>query len=333
MQDRWHTRKVEELEQRLRAALRQVLEQPAAESLLPLRVEAGTALGALGDPRVPVTADQWSAELSRRNEVFGQPAGYWCYVREGTYRVGGWHKAQAVADLQLPTCWFARFPVTVAQYAPFVDAGYKAAAERWWTPEGWKWKQSAGRTEPWGWSRASFTGSNRPVIGVTWYEATAFCAWLTAQARGALPAGYLLRLPTEAEWEAAAAYDAQMQRWPYPWGDAEPTPERAIYNASGLGQPALVGCCPSGAAACGALDVAGNVWEVMASSYRAYPTESAQVKEDFTGDDADVAWRRGSYWEDSTYVRCGARVRYPPDDVGLNVGFRVVLAPALAQRF
>jgi formylglycine-generating enzyme required for sulfatase activity len=78
---------------------------------------------------------------------------------------------------------------------------------------------------------------NQPVIDVNWYEATAFCAWLTEQPGDALPAGYALRLPTEAEWEASAAWDGRGGRRPYPWGAAEPTPELAIYDASGLRRP------------------------------------------------------------------------------------------------
>jgi len=159
----------------------------------------------------------------------------------------------------------------------------------------------------------------------------AFCAWLTERLGTALPTGYEIRLPSEAEWETAAAFDGDGQR-PFPWGADEPTSERAIYDASGLGQPAPVGCCPAGAAACGALDMAGNVWEVIASSFKAYPALSDKLREDFTPDDYDVPWRGGSHGNNSTYVRCGARGGGRPVYLGINVdvGFRVVLAPALA---
>ncbi|PDW00061.1 NACHT domain-containing protein, partial [Candidatus Viridilinea mediisalina] len=200
---RWHEQPVAAFEQSLRQALGSILANPAAESLLPLRIEAGTALGQLGDPRFPVAIAQWQAEVAQRNEAFGQPAGYWCYVRGRSYQIGGWETDEQAAEVTIPAFWLARYPITVAQFAPFVAVGYGPEAERWWTPNGWQWKQRNKHTEPWGWNYARFNNTNQSVIGVTWYEATAYCAWLSEQLQ---PSGYVVRLPTEAEWEAAAAY-------------------------------------------------------------------------------------------------------------------------------
>lgn len=294
------------------------------------RIEAGDMLGTLGDPRVPVASSAWQQELAHRTERFGHAEGYWCYIRPGTYRIGGWKEGQASANIDLPAFWIARFPITVAQYAPFVDVGYDSDAECWWTTNGWRWKGD--RTAPDYWNKAPFAGPNQPVIGVTWYEASAFCAWLTAQVQTALPDGYVIRLPTEAEWEAAATYDAQMQRRPYPWGAVAPTPEHAIYADSRLRRPAPVGCCPDGAAACGALDMAGNVWECTTSSYESYPIQSAEGK-DFTTDDDDVPWRGGSWWDGTTYVRCGARDWIRPNFRLNGRGFRVVVSPRIVHMF
>jgi formylglycine-generating enzyme required for sulfatase activity len=275
-----------------------------------------------------VTPTEWRQELAQRTEQFGVPAGYFCAVRPDTYQIGGWEDDEPAADITLPAFWIARFPITVAQYAPFVAAGYGKDAERWWTKDGWQWKHGRKRTQPYRWNESPYAGPNQPVIGVTWYEARAFCAWLTEQLQDVLPDGFVIRLPTEAEWEAAAAYDAQRQRRPYPWGAEAPTPEHAIYDASNLGRPAPVGCCPAGSSACGALDMAGNVWEVTTSSHRGYPAQSGSVKEDFTPNEGDVPWRGGSWLSVRTSVRCGARLRdYPGID--LDFGFRVVAAPPL----
>ncbi len=319
-------------EEQLRAALVELLERPESAVRLPQRLEAGTALGLLGDPRFPVEDAEWRTELERLNWNDGRPEGYFCYVPAGTYRIGGWEQGDPIARLRLAAFWIARVPITVAQYAPFVAEGYGPEAKRWWTPEGWRWKEEHGLAQPWGWEDPRFNAPNQPVIGITLYEATACCAWLSDRLRAALPAGYVVRLPTEAEWEVAAAYDGKGRRRPYPWGAEAPAPERAIYEASGLDRPAPVGSCPAGAAACGALDMAGNVWEVCASAYNAYPAGAHEARKDFTQD-----WtpgRGGSCYNGETSVRCGARGGGRFDRwIDYILGFRVVVAPSLAQMF
>ncbi len=333
------------VEDDLRAALVALLERPDPAVRLPERLEAGDALAALGDPRFPVAVAQWQSELAQRNEQFGVPSGYLCYVPGGRYQIGDWpdaadgeegivDKLQGVArrlinrgtQIALQPFWLARFPVTVAQYMPFVTEGYGEGAERWWLPESWAWRQEQKRTAPPYWNRADYRGPNQPVVTVTWHEATAYGAWLTEQLAAVLPTGHVVRLPTEAEWEVAAAYDALGKRHLYPWGNEAPTVERAIYDESTLGRPAPVGCCPAGTAACGALDLAGNVWELTASAYGAYPAGSHEPQKHFTG--GQTAWRGGSWAQSSSYVRCGARDRYNLF-AGNYYGFRLVVAPPL----
>jgi formylglycine-generating enzyme required for sulfatase activity len=248
-------------------------------------------------------------------------------VRAGTYRIGGWAQDEPAADIALAAFWIARVPITVAQYTPFVAVGYGAAARRWWTPHGWTWKTTHNRMQPRWWDDKRFHRLDQPVIGIGWYEATAFCVWLTEQLGAALPAGYMVRLPSEAEWEAAAAYDMAMRRHPYPWGEDAPTPEQAVYGRAWWDGPRPVGHCPAGAAACGALDMAGTVWEVMASSYWGYPARSGEVIKDFTAGEADVPWRGGGYWNNSIFVRWGARDWLGPVVDAGDFGFRVVVAP------
>jgi formylglycine-generating enzyme required for sulfatase activity len=250
-------------------------------------------------------------------------------VRPGTYQIGGWDKKQKSANHKLPAFWIARYPITVAQYAAFIDdGGYQQ--QGYWTPEGWKWRQERDRTQPYRWGEARYNSPNQAVIGVTWYECMAFCNWLTAQLADRLPEGYVVQLPTEAEWEAAAAYDTQMERRTYPWGDKpEPTPEHAIFEddqGNNLGAPAPVGVCPAGAAACGALDMVGQVWEWCRSSYRAYPQEAHAARAEFNRDEGDVPRRGGSWWNKRTLVRCAARVRGSPN-YRYDLGLRVLLSP------
>lgn len=127
-----------------------------------------------------------------------------------------------------------------------------------------------------------------------WYEAAAFCRWLTEQERaaGRLPAGQVIRLPTSLEWERAAR---GTDRRRYPWGPHYPTPGHANYDATGIGAPAPVGCFPLGRATCGAEDMAGNVMEWMATPHG----QDAQVEpeNDFTPDRGILvsAW---AYWRE-----------------------------------
>ncbi len=315
---------VTQVETPLRQAIIHLLEAADPAIGAEDRIAAARILARLGDPRCPVELAQW------RNEPF--PAdfggtGYWRALLAGTYTIGGWEEGEKRVKLKLPSFWIARYPITVAQYAQFVDAGgYGAKAERWWTKQGWQWKRRGSETvEPHRWGELSYHRENQPMRALSWYEATAFCAWLNEQLANSLPSGYELRLPSEAEWEAAASFAPGKMRRDYPWGANEPTPERAIYDASGLSMPAPVGCCPAGAAACGALDMAGNVWEWCASDWKSYPQGSAKEQKDLTAGDW-VVLRGGSYHQDRTSVRCGARYGCVPDLRYFSNGFRIVVA-------
>ena len=290
------------------------------------RLEAGSALGLLGDPRFPVRDAEWQESLAQLSHTLtGAGEHYWRYVPAGRYRIGGWDKGQQASDHSLSAFWVARLPVTVAQLARFVAEGYRE--DRHWTPNGLPWRGE--RIAPRLWGDSGYSGANQAVVGVSWYEATAFCHWLREQLREALPAGYELRLPSEAEWEAAAAYAGPQERREYPWGPDAATPERAVYDAWKLNAPAPAGLCPAGAAACGALDMAGNVWEWTTSSHKGYPAQSNTLTKDFT--DSDIPLRGHAYYGSSTNVRCGARNWFPPDYWNYGYGFRVVVSPPLAQ--
>src|SRR4051794_22264495 len=130
--------------------------------------------------------------------------------------------------VDVPSFRIGRVPVTNAQYAAFVaDGGY--AARRWWSDRGWAHRQDAGLERPQFWgpdgTRTRFgvveeVPPDEPVQHVTYFEAEAYAAWAGA------------RLPTEIEWEKAAAWDpAAGRRRRYPWGSAEPT--AALANLGG----------------------------------------------------------------------------------------------------
>jgi formylglycine-generating enzyme required for sulfatase activity len=251
-------------------------------------------------------------------------------VRPGIYHIGGWGYDEDIETLDLPSFWIAKYPITVQQYRYFMQKdGYTKSC--YWTSHGWQWKEQRERMQPWGWGKKQFCKNDQPITSMTWYEAAAFAAWLNVQLAAWLPEGYGVRLPTEAEWEAAAAYDEQMHRQMYPWGDdPEPDESRADFGKDWrkVG-PLPVGERPDGAAPCGAKDMVGSVWEPTASSYSGYPFKSHIAVNDVAPAKGDFAWRGGAWCNNMANACCATRGRDDPsykyDDVG--GGFRIVLSP------
>jgi energy-coupling factor transporter ATP-binding protein EcfA2 len=155
-----------------------------------------------------------------------------------------------------------RYPVTNAQFRRFVDdGGYAPANEtRWWSTEGRKWKEQYNWTQPRYWNDPHCNRRTQPVVGVSWYEAEAYCVWLTAQLReqGEIKETEEIRLPTRQEWEAAARGSHGRK---YPWGSDDFDPRRANTKESELSQTTPVHMYPTGSTPTGVWDMAGNVWE------------------------------------------------------------------------
>jgi formylglycine-generating enzyme required for sulfatase activity len=169
------------------------------------------------------------------------------------------------------------------------------------------------------------------VVIVTWYEAVAFCRWLTERLRetGELGADQEVRLPTEAEWEKAArGSDGRI----YPWGN-EADPNRANYNRTGIGTTSAVGCFPGGASPCGVEDLSGNVWEWTRSLWGEhwaepmfkYPYSLADGRENLEAEGLRVL-RGGAFGHSEGDLRCADRFSYDPDYWFDDLGFRVCVA-------
>jgi len=157
------------------------------------------------------------------------------------------------------------------------------------------------------------------VVGVSWYEAAAYCGWLTAE----LDDGHTYRLPTEAEWERAAR-GSQGHR--YPWGD-EWREERCNSVEAGLGATSPVGLFPRGAAEGGIHDMVGNVWEWCRDWYGAdYYARSQDARNPTGPKRGSGRVLRGGSWYNSGPSRCRCGVRNwnaPWSRVG-GMGFRCV---------
>jgi iron(II)-dependent oxidoreductase len=238
-------------------------------------------------------------------------------------------------DLQVKPFHIARAAVTQAEFAAFVDdGGYRR--QPLWSPAGWKWKESAETQSPvyWrrlpgpGWQRRNFDRwvdlePHRPVMHVNWYEADAYCRW----------AGR--RLPTEAEWEVAAAAvpaDGGQRLGPgkrrFPWGDEFPTPRHANLNGLALGCLA-VDAVPEGESAFGCRQMIGNVWEWTASDFLPYPGFVADPYKEYSQPwfGTHKVLRGGCWATQARLLRNTWRNFYTPDRRDIWAGFRTCSLP------
>ena len=215
-------------------------------------------------------------------------------------------------------------PVTNGDYFEFIrDGGYKNF--HWWFSEGWEsinrehwqaplyWEFHDGE-----WMIRDFSGlqpvserKDEPVCHVSFFEASAFAKW----------AGK--RLPTEAEWEKAACYDARGSKRSFPWGDDAPKLTHANLFENGLWTVAPVGAYPDGVNAYGCHQMIGDVWEWTTSDYVPYPG----FKSEF--DEYNDKWfvnqkvlRGGSFATPQLHIRSTYRNFFHTHERWMTSGFR-----------
>lgn len=215
--------------------------------------------------------------------------------------------------VELGDYYIARYPVTAAQFKTFVEvSGYNDVY-----PD-------------------ALSGlPNHPVVNVTWYDAIAYCDWLTTQLPNlpGLPSelrqGWQVTLPSVPEWERAArGTDGRT----YPWGN-EFNPDKANTNLSDIGSTSVVGCFPMGASPEGLLDACGNVWEWTRSHYEPYPYpplgKEREKRELLTAGSYIARVLRGGSWlSNKGNARCACLDRSSPDFGNNGIGFRVSLCVA-----
>jgi formylglycine-generating enzyme required for sulfatase activity/predicted MPP superfamily phosphohydrolase/energy-coupling factor transporter ATP-binding protein EcfA2 len=202
---------------------------------LNIRFEAGEILGVLGDRRI----NAFSPEMVRvEAEEFIRGSGE------------GLDREKPERHIYLDAYMIGKYPVTNQEFKEFVnDGGYKE--KEFWTSEGWKWRKEENISEPLYWHDRKWNGPNFPVVGISWFEADAFCKWLSHKT------GKQYRLPTEAEWEKAARGTEGRE---YPWGNE--FDEKKCNSWEGkLRRTSPVGIFQEDRGPCGCFDMAGNVVE------------------------------------------------------------------------
>jgi len=241
------------------------------------------------------------AEFSQHD---GVPAGM-VLIPAGTFVMGsddGPANERPKHEVRTDAFWIDRVPVTVGVYAEYVEStGCQA-------PPSWR----GGKPDR--------SHDNYPVVDVSWEEARGFAEW----------AGK--RLPTEAEWEKAAAWDDaahRARRWP--WGDDWVSGRAnagsgilAIFRNRG---PNEVGrYSPEGDSAFGVACMAGNVWEWTSSLFLPYPYDPFDGRENPSAAGGRVL-RGGSWSHPPEQARCAARLALPPRRILDGVcGFRCALS-------
>ena len=216
----------------------------------------------------------------------------------------------------------ARTAVTNAEFAAFVDDdGY--ARRELWSAEGWAWRVAMAAQAPVYWQREEKSwferrfdqvlplASRLPVMHVSCFEADAYCRW----------AGR--RLPTEAEWEFAAASARGVEKRRYPWGSAPPEPRCA--NLHGFAQGRVdVAALRDGDSAWGCRQMIGNVWEWTSDAFLPYPGFVADPYKDYS-----EPWfgnhqvlRGGCHATRAVLIRNTWRNFYTPDRRDVFAGFR-----------
>lgn len=232
--------------------------------------------------------------------------------------------------LFLHAYYIGQSPVTVAQFAVFVQAtGYKTTAEQ--IGHGYnlvdgQWKETKGADwhSPRGTENSVQQKGAHPVTLASWYDALAFCKWLTDTSQ------YKISLPSEAEWERAArGQDGRI----YPWGNAEPTDLLCNFNLNEKDSTPVGQYSPQGDSPVGAMDMAGNVMEWTRSLWGVdikspeytYPyIERTLERENLQAADNVRRVVRGGGWDDDNEgVRSAYRIPNPPISRNDLLGFRV----------
>jgi formylglycine-generating enzyme required for sulfatase activity len=198
----------------------------------------------------------------------------------------------------LDAYWIDRYEVMNELYAEYMQA-VGAPAPKFWNKSD---RFHSGEKFP-----------RHPVVGVTWFEAKAFCAW-----KGK-------RLPTEAEWEKAAR--GGREGLAFPWGDV---PDRARANYEGQGTLPVGGFAPNDY---GLFDIVGNVWEWVADWFDpAYYGRSPELNPLGPEEGKEKVLRGGSYVDGIGPNRVAHRHWFPPNVQYKWLGVRCAKSQAEAER-
>lgn len=228
----------------------------------------------------------------------------------------------------VPTFDIAKYPVTNAQFAKFMEAG-GYHERRWWTNDGWEARQKGWTwfkdkwtasnlvwSRPYYWKDAKWNSPEHPVVGVSWHEAIAFCRWMREVT------GEHISLPTEQQWQRAAQAnpDGTDSEFQYVWGKAWQS-GRCNTGETFISQTTSVRAYENkgNVSLCGVVDLLGNVGEwCLTDDDTGEQTEEGTSKRIFRGG----SWRELEYASSCT-SRVGVGFPYMRNN---SLGFRLAVA-------
>lgn len=281
--------------------------EAAVDTPIHLRSAAGRILGVLGDARASVTA--------MPPTVVTIPGGVFLMGHAIEQEKVNLPSLQSgVYEMNVGQYAIGQYPVTNHQFGEFLkDGGYTSPRKECWTDAGWEWLVSTGIQHPAYFNDAAWNLANHPVVGLSWFEAIAFCRWLS------IVTGRRFSLPTEAEWEKAAK-GVGIRGWP--WG-SEFQCYRANTDECGIGYTTCIGLFPPGQSPFGIHDCAGNVWNWCSSQFRGFGAYTDTDGRETLEGTAPRCIRGGSWLNGKNHARCANRDHYFPADRHFDLGFRI----------
>jgi serine/threonine-protein kinase len=248
----------------------------------------------------------------KTRQIYKNSKGFWeadygdgivmVYIPPGEFAMGSndYDDEKPPHSVYLDGYWMGKHEVTFAQYDKYCEETQKKKPD----------DRGCGR-------------GNRPVIYVSWNEASAYCDWLSNRT------GLSFKLPTEAQWEKAAR---GIDGHKYPWGNHGPyyngkyyaNYDPGKYEEDGFKSTAPVGSFPQGASPYGLLDMAGNVWEWCGDWYDKNYYKNSPKNNPTGPESGSVRVVRGGGW--SSYagnLRCAVRGNGRPSERVNDLGFRL----------
>lgn len=319
------------------------------------RFEFGNLLAILGDDRNGVGV------LYKDNLAF--PDIIWVKIPKGTTIIGSDdNPVNPIKSITLASFYISKYPITNKQFGLFIEnGGYDN--ENYWTEEGWNWVRGADipyfqksevgrypedreqryrnwlnartiehRKAPFWWNEEPWNFSNRPVVGITWYEAVAYCKWLNSffvsnklfEYLGFPVSKYEIVLPDVEEWEKASRGP---KNYKYPWGNQLRKKQlKANIDVLKLNQTSAVGLFPESKSGYGILDAAGNVYEWIATGVKKEDTGEYKRALDSSLDKPIERMVKGGAWNfEYNRTECASDDWDYPVIFDQNTGFRPII--------